>query len=167
MEIGLSLGSNLGDRLANLQAARRALAAVPATALAACSPLYETDPVGAAQAFAHLRFLNAVLIVETALAVEAFAARMHAIEADLGRVRSAERNAPRVIDIDMLYAGDGCLRTETLTVPHAHWHERRFVAQPLADVRPDLVLPGQSRTVRAALAALPQAPRVTLFAKDW
>ncbi len=167
MEFGISIGSNLGDRLAHLRAARTRIVALPDMRLTACSPLYETEPVDVGPVYRDQAFLNAVLIVESAQTPEAFAAALHAIEDALGRVRGADRNAPRPIDLDVLYAGDRTSADATLTLPHPRWAERRFVVQPLADVRPDLRLPGVSGTVREILLTLPARPEVLLFTRSW
>ena len=167
MEVILSLGSNLGDRRAHLIAARAALAALPGTRLVACAPLYETEPVDAPADDDRRLYLNTVLVLESALEPEAFSEAMHAIEARLGRVRGPERHAPRPIDIDLVAFGDLRRDTPSLRLPHPEAARRRFVLQPLADVRPGLRLPGQSRTVRELLAALPTTPAVALAGEQW
>jgi 2-amino-4-hydroxy-6-hydroxymethyldihydropteridine diphosphokinase len=167
MEIGLSLGANLGDRLATLCAARDRLAALPGVRLVAQAPLYETEPVGVKPAYRRLKFLNTVLILETMDPPAAVQQGVAAVEQALGRVRTDDRFAPRTIDIDMLYAGGDVSETERLTLPHPRWARRRFVVQPLADVRPDLVLPGQRRTVAEILSALPPGESVALWARTW
>jgi 2-amino-4-hydroxy-6-hydroxymethyldihydropteridine diphosphokinase len=163
----LSLGSNLGDRLGWLQAARTALAALPATRLIASSRVYETEPVDVPEAWRAEGFLNAVVVVETSLAVEAFSDAIHAIEATLGRIRSPEHHAPRTVDIDILSFGDLTSDRPDLRLPHPGWALRRFVCAPLADVRPDLVIPGQTRPVSAILAALPPEPAAIPAARQW
>ncbi len=167
MEIGLSLGSNLGDRAAQLAEARRAISRLPKTRILAQSPIYETAPVGVKQEHQHLSFLNGVLILDTQLAVGDAQRQLAQIENQLGRRRDANRFAPRTMDIDILYAGNTFMDTENLTLPHPRWAERRFVVQPLCDVRPDLVLPGAQHTVRAVLAALPPGEDVKLFSREW
>ena len=167
MEIGLSLGSNLGDRLQNLIEAKKRVAAVPGVALAAISPVYETEPVDVAAEFSHLAFLNAILIVESAVALRTLARRLRAIEDEMGRVRGPDRNSPRPIDIDVIFADGIRLSAGGLTIPHPRWAQRRFVAQPLADVRPDLKLPGESRTVREVAESLPPDGKVTRYAERW
>lgn len=165
MEIGLSLGSNLGDRLATLREAVSRIVRLPRVRLLAAAPLYETDPVDVRPEFAPLRYLNTVIVVETPadIRLDTLSDNLHAIESGLGRVRSADRNAPRTLDIDVLYAGAIEQADGILDLPHPRWAQRRFVVQPLADVRPDLVLPGESRTVAAILASLPAAG-ITPFA---
>jgi 2-amino-4-hydroxy-6-hydroxymethyldihydropteridine diphosphokinase len=167
MEVALSLGSNLGDRLENLQRARERLAAIPGVVVESCSPIYETEPMDVASVYAHQRFLNAVLIVQSVLEPFRLACHLHEIESEMGRVRSRDRNAPRTVDIDVIYADGIQTRDPNLTLPHPRWSERRFVVQPLADLRPDRVLPGQGRTVREVLLSLPPKPNVVLFAQLW
>ena len=164
MEIGLSLGSNLGDRLAHLQAARAAVRQLPGVTLVAQAPVYETEPVGVEPEFAHLKFLNTVLILSSDRPAADLQRALAEAELQLGRVRGEDRFAPRAIDIDVLFAGDLWLETDRLTLPHPRWARRRFVVQPLADVRPDLVLPGAGRTVRAVLDALPPGEDIAIFA---
>ena len=167
METALCLGSNTGDRLRYLQQARDALIAVDGVCMIAQSPVYETDPVGVRDEYASLAFLNAVLILDSSLTTNRLAETMHTIEDRLGRVRSEDRYAPRTIDIDMLYAADTRSDDPRLLLPHPRWDTRRFVVQPLADVRPDLVVPDQHRTVREILKALPPSPAARLFTSEW
>lgn len=166
MEAGIGLGSNLGDRLATLAAARDRLARLPGLRLLAASRVYETAPVDVPERYRNLPFLNAVAVFECALAVRDLAAGLKRLEAELGRVRSADRNAPRTIDLDILYAGAETVRDPDLVIPHARWAERLFVVRPLADVRPELRLPGSALTVREVLARLPDEG-VSLFAEAW
>jgi 2-amino-4-hydroxy-6-hydroxymethyldihydropteridine diphosphokinase len=167
MEIGFSLGSNLGDRLAHLTAARQRILAEPSTTLSACAAVYETEPVGVSDPFRDLLFLNTVLIVETNLTAPAWLALVGRIEDDLGRVRTHDRNAPRTIDIDILYAGDQYIDDGGLTVPHPRWAARLFVVQPLAEVRPDLVLQDAGKPVSEVLLDLAESKGIALFAEDW
>jgi 2-amino-4-hydroxy-6-hydroxymethyldihydropteridine diphosphokinase len=167
MEFGFSLGSNLGDRLAHLREARCRLLETPGARLAAQSPVYETEPVGVKPAYQHLRFLNAVLILESDGAAADWLAAIGRIEAEMGRVRGGDRYAPRTIDIDLLYAGQECIDTGGLIVPHPRWSGRRFVVQPLADVRPDLRLPGAGGSVREVLEQLPPDPAFGRFPAEW
>ena len=166
-EAALSLGSNLGDKLASLTAARAALAALPQTRLLASSRIFETDPVDVPSAWQDAAFFNAVIVVETALAADAFSDAVHAIETTLGRIRGPELNAPRTIDIDILYFDDQSSDHADLRLPHPEWSRRRFVCAPLADVRPDLVLPNQHLSVSAILAALPTYPAAVPALSQW
>ena len=167
MEIGLSLGSNLGNRLASLIEARRRILAIPGLTLAAQAPVYETEPVGVAPAFGDLLYLNTVLIIESALELPVLSGELHAIEDQMGRRRTADRNSPRPIDIDIIYADGLSIVSEETIIPHPRWKDRRFVVQPLADVRPGLVLPGEARTVKEILRSIPEKERVTIFIKQW
>lgn len=167
MEVGLSLGSNLGDRLARLQAAKKEIIGTKGIRLVAQSAVYETEPVAVAPEHGHLLFLNAVLIVESSWPAVKLLARFRVIERRLGRCLRRQVNAPRPIDIDIIYAGRRRLRGASLVVPHPRWAQRRFVVQPLHALRPDLVVPGQARAVAEIMQGLPDKPRVKLFAKKW
>ena len=159
----LSLGSNLGDRLAWLKRAGLELLALPDTRCVAISPVYETEPVGAPASCRGLLYLNCVVILETGLAPDAFSDAVHVVEDRLGRTRGATPNLPRTIDIDILSFDGLRLDSPALTLPHPRARERRFVLQPLADLRPDFVFPGDTRTVSDLLRALPPEPRVTRY----
>lgn len=161
------MGSNLGDRLAALTMARRRIMEWPDVVLVAQSPVYETEPVGVQVQYRHLPFLNAVLVVESPWDAHAWYKRLHALETKLGRKRGLDRYAPRTIDLDIVCVGHTCVQSGGLVIPHPHWRERRFVVRPLADIRPNLVIPGEGRTVREMLDALPPTPKVALFAKEW
>ena len=167
IEAGLSLGSNLDDRLANLQAARAAIAALPEVSLLASAPVYETEPVGVPEEFDDLDFYNTVLIIGTSLDAHKLFAHLQKIEATLGRKRTLRPNTPRLIDIDMIYYDGQTIRSGGLVIPHPRWTKRRFVLQPLADVRGYLVLPGHDRRVRDILAALPPGQTVKQIRAEW
>ena len=167
MEVGLSLGSNISNRLDNLKEARCRILTLPGSRLVAQSPVYETEPVGVKPEYQHLDFLNVVLILEGPCSAHECFDHLHQIEDKMGRHRGLDRFAPRAIDIDMIYVDNLEIQSGGLVIPHPHWKERRFVVQPLADVRPDLKLPGCKKTVREVLSSLPQAEEVTLFARDW
>lgn len=167
MEYAVSLGSNLGDRLASLRKARESIAALPGTTLIASSPVYETEPVGVADEHRQKFFLNAVIVFETDLQPADLSASLREIEISAGRARPAGRNAPRTLDLDIIYAGATLINTSALTIPHPRWAERRFVVQPLADLRPDLILPGQVHAVRQILLTLPPSPKVVCFRDQW
>jgi 2-amino-4-hydroxy-6-hydroxymethyldihydropteridine diphosphokinase len=123
----LSIGSNLGDRLAHLQGAVTGLAAVPGITVVAVSPVFETDPVGPDQP----DYLNAVVVVETTLGPRALLAAAQAREAAAARVR-AERWGPRTLDVDIVSLGDLVVDEPDLQIPHPRWAERDFVLAPLA-----------------------------------
>jgi len=143
----LSLGSNLGDRLANLQRGLRELCG-PDLTCTAISPVYETDPVsGPAQG----DYLNVVLLASSELPAPEILARCQAAEAALGRVRD-QRWGPRTLDVDVLACGDEISDDPALTLPHPRAHERAFVLAPWLDVAPDARLSGHG-PVAALLAA--------------
>lgn len=157
MNFGIALGSNLGDRAENL---RRGVALlrerVPGLVVRASAPVYETDPVECAPG--TQAFLNTVIEVEASLTPRELHAHLQAIEQALGRPVSREKNSPRSLDLDLLYAGDLISDDPALILPHPRLHQRRFVLQPLADIRPDLVLPGQSVPVSRLLSQLSEDP---------
>ena len=162
----IGLGSNLGDRIAHMKSARAFVFSLhEADAPPACSPLYETEPVGCAEGAGP--FLNAVAGIESALGPEDLLRRLRGFERENGRIESAIKNASRTMDLDLLCAGDLRISTPALTVPHPRMTARRFVLQPLADIFPELVLPGQSQAASALLAALPGSPGVRLVARVW
>jgi 2-amino-4-hydroxy-6-hydroxymethyldihydropteridine diphosphokinase len=168
VEMGLSLGSNLGDRLENLREAVRRILAAGEANLVAKAPIYETEPVGVKPEFAHLAFLNTAIVIASSRPVQAWLPILQEIEHDMGRVRGGDRNAPRPVDVDILFAGEALIDSGGLSVPHPRWAQRRFVVQPLADVRPDLVMPDQRLAVREILARLPaDGEAVHLFAEEW
>jgi len=146
----LSLGSNIGDRAANLRAAMDLLAA-PDLRILRVSPVYETEPVGCVE---QGWFLNLVVETETELLPKRLLARTARIERTLGRIRTV-RNGPRTIDIDILLYGDSVVRTAELEIPHPRMAERRFVLAPLADLAPGLRHPVTHRTVREMMEAAP------------
>ena len=155
----LSLGSNLGDRSANLRAAIERLG--EAGAIRAVSGFYETEPV-------ELRdqpwFLNCVVALETSDSPEALLQRALAIEQEMGRVRMKEKG-PRSIDIDILLFGDRVVeeRERGLKIPHPAMQQRRFVLEPLAEIAPEALHPQLRKTARELLADLPAGQMVRLF----
>jgi 2-amino-4-hydroxy-6-hydroxymethyldihydropteridine diphosphokinase len=146
----LGLGSNVGDRRANLQAAVDALPARGVEVLAASS-VYDTEPVG--EVLDQPDFLNACIRVRTALEPEALLDACKAVERELGRRAGGVRHGPRPIDVDVLLLGDETYRSERLSLPHEQVTSRRFVLVPLLELAPDLTVPGAGRAADA-LAAL-------------
>jgi 2-amino-4-hydroxy-6-hydroxymethyldihydropteridine diphosphokinase len=138
----LGLGSNEGDRLANLRAARDALGARGVEVLAASS-VYETAPQG--EVTDQADFLNACLRVRTSLGPEELLDAAKAVERDLGREPGGLRHGPRPIDVDVLLLGDLEFRSERLSLPHSEVTSRRFVLEPLLELDPKLALPDGTR----------------------
>ena len=168
METGFCLGSNVGGRLRLLSQAKTILLLDPKVKFIDQSPVYETEPVDVKDEYRSMKFLNAVLIVESPYSAEEWLEKVREVEVSLHRVRTEDRNAPRTIDIDILFCGDRVVDSDLLQVPHARWAERRFVVQPLADVRPDLILPGtKGAPVRKVLARLPDNDDVRFFSDRW
>jgi 2-amino-4-hydroxy-6-hydroxymethyldihydropteridine diphosphokinase len=143
----LGLGSNLGDRWAQL---REAVSSLPPTEVVAVSPVYETDPVGGPPG--QPPYLNLVVELATDRSPRELLDVARALEEAGGRLR-AERHGPRTIDVDVLLVGDLVVAEPDLVVPHPRLHERRFVLAPLADLAPELVPDGweESATGRVRL----------------
>ncbi len=168
IQIGFSLGTNLGDRVDNMSRARQAILAAGDAHEVGKSALWETEPVDVKDEYRHLKFLNAVLIMDTALTAREWLGLIAKMEADFGRKREGDdKNAPREIDIDIIFAGDQLIGSGGLVVPHPRWAERRFVVQPLAELQPDRVLPGSEHTVAEILASLPGADELVRLEQDW
>lgn len=166
MKTGIALGSNLGDRLANLTTGREAVLRLSGVSTPSLhSRVYETEPVGTGPDAGP--FLNAVMEVEFNGDPHVLLARLRAIESALRRPARYPRNAPRTLDLDILYVSDLVLHDAVLILPHPRLHLRRFVLAPLNDIRPDLQLPGQSLAVAELLAQLADPAAVTVFAEKW
>ena len=156
----LSLGSNLGDRAANLEAAMERLAAFGT--VRGVSSLYETEPVDVTD---QPWFLNCVVVLETDSAPRDLLQRALAAEKQLGRPRTRDKG-PRTIDIDILFYGDRVVDEPGLKIPHPAMQQRRFVLEPLAEVAPDAVHPLLKKTAREMLAALPAGQAVHRLAPN-
>jgi 2-amino-4-hydroxy-6-hydroxymethyldihydropteridine diphosphokinase len=147
----LGLGSNVGDRRANLQASV-ALLEERGVRVLASSSTYDTDPVG--EILDQAPFLNACLKVETGLEPEALLDACKDVERVLGRDFAAPRHSPRPLDVDLLLLGDEPYRSERLSLPHEQVAQRRFVLIPLLELDPELALP-DGRRLADRLAELP------------
>ncbi len=146
----LSLGSNLGDRRANLRNAIGKL--LNLGNLLAVSSFYETEPVDFTD---QPWFLNCAVALQTELKAEDFLPEIMAIEREMGRQRTRPKG-PRTIDIDILLFGKAVLRTPHLTIPHPAMHERRFVLEPLAEIAPDVQHPVLKKSAGELLQNLPR-----------
>jgi len=142
----LALGSNLGNRAANLKEAINSLS--PQMEVKAKSKVYETPPWGYIE---QEKFYNQVLRVQTYLEPEPLLKHLKRLEVALGR-KASFQNGPRLIDIDILFYDDRVVNTPVLDIPHPHVHERGFVLLPLMDIAPDYVHPVKQRSVREMLA---------------
>jgi len=168
MEAGFCFGSNMGKRLQLFRQAKTLLLMDPSVEFIDQSPVYETVPVDVREEYRELQFLNAVLVVESSYTAEEWLPKMKQIERALHRVRTSDRNAPRSIDVDLIFCGKEVVDSDLLQVPHPRWAERRFVVEPLATIRPELILPGtKDTTVREVLAGLSNDDEVQLFSEEW
>jgi 2-amino-4-hydroxy-6-hydroxymethyldihydropteridine diphosphokinase len=152
-DVAIALGSNLGDRRAHLAFG---LAALPGfiTNLRVSS-WHDTAPVGVSPD--QPRYLNGVVVGETALTARELLDRLLAIEAAAGRTRPSPM-APRTLDLDLILFGDQKIEEPGLAVPHPRFRERRFVLEPLAEVAPDWIDPVTGRRIEALLSALLSDP---------
>jgi len=155
----LSLGSNVGDRAANLNAAIARLGAFGE--VVAVSSFYETEPVEfAAQAW----FFNCAVKLDTEKMPKQLLAAILDLEQKMGR-RRVQKGGPRSIDIDILLFGNSIVDTQGLTVPHPAMHQRRFVLEPLAEIAPDIRHPVFKRTIRELRDSLPPGQAVRKVSK--
>jgi 2-amino-4-hydroxy-6-hydroxymethyldihydropteridine diphosphokinase len=136
----VGLGANLGPKEVTLLRAVDLLAAEPGIQVLELSQLRETEPVGEID---QPQFLNGAVALETTLEARELLDALLRIEQELGRVRDGERWGPRTIDLDLLLYGDAVVDEPGLRVPHPHLHERRFALEPLAELEPELRIPGR------------------------
>jgi 2-amino-4-hydroxy-6-hydroxymethyldihydropteridine diphosphokinase len=144
----VALGSNLGNPVQTIEDAMDAMAALRGSLLKAMSSLYRTAPVGLKH---QPDFINAVVAIDTRLAPRDLLAELFALEARFGRERSV-KNAPRTLDLDLLLHGETVQDDPELILPHPRMHERAFVLTPLAEIAPNLIIPGRG-AVAGLLAA--------------
>ena len=166
MRAAIAFGSNLGDKLLFLRQARSCVLA--STQLAPpilASSIYITSPVDCPPGSEP--FLNAVLEAELTGDPTALLRDLTNLEQALGRPARAPRNAPRCIDLDLLYAGDSEIQTGHLILPHPALIHRRFVLAPLAEIRPGLILPGQTETIAQLLQKLPPTDTAEPLDATW
>ncbi len=153
MRAGIALGTNQGDRLQNLKAALASLRSMHTTGESfLVSRVYETEPVDCEPGTKS--FWNAAIEMDFDGLPSTLLDRLQAIEAAMGRPSKRPRNAPRPIDLDILHCGNLVLNNREIIIPHPRLHQRRFVLSPLADIAPDLVLPGRTQSIAELLAAL-------------
>jgi 2-amino-4-hydroxy-6-hydroxymethyldihydropteridine diphosphokinase len=150
----VALGSNLGDSRRNLRLALACLQNFSAQPIHASS-LWQTTPVDCPPG--SLPFVNAVVALtplpgETPLSL---LAKLQSLEKEFGRAPKTVPNEPRPLDLDLIAFGNVTLNTPELVLPHPRAHQRRFVLQPLSEIAPDLILPGQTKTIAQLLASLP------------
>ncbi len=135
----IGLGSNLDNPKSQISRAINALEKLPETELLRCSSLYRSKPVGPKD---QPDYINAVVILDTALSALTLLNHMQAIEDQQGRVRGSERWGPRTLDLDLLMYGDERINDKHLTVPHQEMHKRNFVLYPLHEISPGIAIPG-------------------------
>ena len=166
MRTAVGLGSNLRERLGNLHAAREAILELSNVSPAILSsPVYETEPVDCETGAG--KFLNAVVEFEYQGDPATLLEQLIRIEEALGRKRDHPKNVSRIIDIDLIYYGDQVIDIERLQLPHPRVYSRKFVLRPLADIRPDLVLPGQTKTIRKLLEEVDESGEVVRVTDEW
>lgn len=166
MRAGIALGSNLDNRREYLHSARKKILQIArGSPPFLFSPLYETEPIGCEPGAE--KFLNAAMEMEYEGEAEELLSELREIEESLGRDPDHARNASRTVDLDLLYFGSHAVDREGLQLPHPRLHLRRFVLAPLADIRPDLVLLGQTEPVRTLLENLADDSAVVRIADEW
>jgi len=158
-EVYLSLGSNLGDRRKNLKLALREISRLPRTRIWKTSSIYKTGPILPPVSPTQPDYFNQAAGIETQLAPPVLLGRLLEIEKKLGRVRG-RKNAPRIIDIDIVYYGREILAQKGLAIPHPRAAERRFVLRPLCELDPRLLDPVRLKTVEELLKSAPADQKI-------
>ena len=138
----IGLGANLKDPPAQLREALKLIGARPGIRVVATSQFYRSAPLGPGE---QPDYCNAVCAVDTDLNPDRLLTHLHGIERQMGRERPPQRWAPRLIDLDLLHYERVKMKTSRITLPHPELHKRNFVATPLAEIAPDLELPGIGR----------------------
>lgn len=151
--IYLGIGSNLGDRYANIRAAVELMGKIDGLKVKGISSLYETEPCGGPP---QGKFLNGVIEVETQLSPRELLEKLKEIERRLGRVKTVA-NGPRTIDLDILLYQDLVVDEEDLKIPHPRVTQRRFALEPLAELNPDLIHPISNKKVAQLLREVQEA----------
>lgn len=155
----IGIGSNLDDPAQHIMRAFAELAVLPQSRLLGRSRLYKSQPMGPQD---QPDFVNAVMVMETRLAPHALLKGLQAVEVQHGRDRAHERRwGPRSLDLDILLYDEVCIQTAELTLPHPGLHERSFVLHPLAEVAPELVIPGHGPV--QALRDGCRVPQIALY----
>jgi 2-amino-4-hydroxy-6-hydroxymethyldihydropteridine diphosphokinase len=153
MRSAIALGSNIGNRLANLREAYQRVSALNEIGgFIRSSSVYETNPVDCEPGTAE--YLNAVMEISFGGPPVALLDELQRIEAKMGRPSRRPRNSPRTIDLDILYVGNLVLNRQEIIIPHPRLAKRRFVLAPLAEIAPDLILPGHSCSISSLLEML-------------
>jgi 2-amino-4-hydroxy-6-hydroxymethyldihydropteridine diphosphokinase len=160
MLCGIGLGSNIEDRLRHIREGFRRVSALhESDAPIRVSSVYETSPVDCEPG--TMPYLNAAMEINYIGEPVVLMGRLLELEKAMGRPSKRLRNAPRIIDLDILYMDNLVLNTPELVIPHPRLHQRRFVLAPLAEISPDLILRGQTSSVRTLLARLDDPGEVT------
>ncbi|TMA81256.1 MAG: 2-amino-4-hydroxy-6-hydroxymethyldihydropteridine diphosphokinase [Deltaproteobacteria bacterium] len=156
----IGLGSNLGDRKANIREAEEKLAALPETRIVKASSLYESEPLGNAKTW----FVNSVLEIETEFEPEELLKRTKAIETAMGRKRvKGKRWGSRIIDLDLLLFDNQTVNKRNLKLPHPEMQKRRFVLLPLSELAPHVTHPQLGTTMSELLGGLKDPKKVVLL----
>jgi 2-amino-4-hydroxy-6-hydroxymethyldihydropteridine diphosphokinase len=162
----ISIGSNLGDRVKNLDRAIEGISRNPAITLIKKSSFYQTTPWGRTD---QPLFINCAVEVETSLEPRQLLGFLKALEAKLGRTpatHKGDRWGPRVIDLDIVFYGDRIIEEEGLVIPHPHALERGFVMVPIEEIAPDLIYPGSGKKVSELTGGLEDREEVKRLIKE-
>ena len=165
--VGIALGSNLGNRLAHLKVARDMLRKLaPEDATYSQAPIYQSEPVNCPDDSPD--FFNTVIEIDYIGTPHQLLEYTQGVEFHFGRGIVYQANAPRIIDVDILYFGNEIVEGGILTIPHPRLTDRRFVLRPLSDIRPNLILPRDTATIAEHLQHLDtEEPPLTLVQANW